>query len=210
MNFSLHLQPILLCLLGLLLEETRGFSPLWTIHHQKSIGRRFVLPDHYSKPPGRVDDIDTWIRWSSDSLKKAHGLSLLELMDVENIQDVHTHKRYAVLSHGTQEDPVFCYSNVAAREAFQYTEDELYQLPSRYSAPGGGERNSRQSIMDDVSNNNIWIIPSGIRQRKDKSLFEFRDVILWNVYNDRGIRLGQTAVYDQAKVTDVQPADSLN
>jgi hypothetical protein len=127
-------------------------------------------------------------------------------MDVESIQDVHTHKRYAVLSHGIQEDPVFCYSNVAAREAFQYTEDELYQLPSRYSAPGGGERKNRQS----VSNNNIWFIPSGIRQRKDKSLFEFRDVILWNVYNDRGIRLGQTAVYDQAKVTNVQSADSLN
>jgi MEKHLA domain len=153
-------------------------------------------------PPGRVEDIDEWMRWTSDSLNRAYNQSLLELMAVDSIDQIHTHKRYAVLSHGIQDDPIFCYSNVAARDAFQYTEDEFYQLPSRYSAPGGGDRQNRQKIMEDANNANLWIIPSGIRQRKDGSLFEFRDVILWNVYNPQGVRVGQSAVYDQFKVDD--------
>jgi MEKHLA domain len=155
-------------------------------------------------PVGRVDDINEWILWSSNSLAQAHNQSLLEMMKVDSIEQVHTHKRYAVLSHGTQDDPIFCYSNVAARDAFQYTEHEFYQLPSRYSAPGGGDRQSRQKIMEDADNANYWIIPHGIRQRKDDSLFEFRDVILWNVYNPQGVRVGQSAVYDQDKVANVE------
>jgi hypothetical protein len=155
-------------------------------------------------PLGRVEDVNTWIQWSSNSLKQVYNQSLLELMRIDSIEQVHTHTRYAVLSHGTQDDPIFCYSNVAARDAFQYTEDEFYQLPSRYSAPGGGDRQSRQKIMEDANNSNLWIIPHGIRQRKDGSLFEFRDVILWNVYNPQGVRVGQSAVYDQNKVAKVE------
>ena len=155
-------------------------------------------------PVGRVEDVNEWIQWSSDSLAQAYNQSLLEMMMLDSIERVHSHKRYAVLSHGVQDDPIFCYSNTAARDAFQYTENELYQLPSRYSAPGGGDRQSRQKIMEDANNANFWIIPHGIRQRKDGSLFEFRDVILWNVYNPQGVRVGQSAVYDQDKVSNVE------
>jgi MEKHLA domain/Ion transport protein len=104
-------------------------------------------------PLGRVDDINTWIQWSSNSLMQVYNQSLLELMRIDSIEEVHTHKRYAVLSHGTQDDPIFCYSNVAARDAFQYTEDEFYQLPSRYSAPGGG---SWSTITKEVMQKYWW------------------------------------------------------
>ena len=168
-----------------------------------------------SSVPGRVEDIDQWIQWCSDSLKQARGVSLLEFMQVDSIQAVHSHERYAVVSHGIQEDPIFCYANAATLKTFQYTEEEFYQLPSRKSAPTlGGERSTRQSIMSDVDNNQVWDIPSGIRQRKDGSLFEFRNVILWNVYDTTSTstesrRVGQCAVYDRALIQEVNTA-SIN
>ena len=182
-----------------------------------------------SIPTGRVEDIDQWIQWCSDSLEKFRGISLLEYMHVQSIQQVHTNERYAVVSHGTQKDPIFCYANAATLRTFQYdtdteTESEFYQLPSRKSAPtAGGERQKRQAIMDDAlridenssssSNNNpqVWDIKTGIRQRKDGSLFEFRNVLLWNVYKDDAAtttttaakRVGQCAVYDTAQIKEV-------
>ena len=153
--------------------------------------------------PGKIPDVATWLRWTSESLKNAHGISLLEALQVENWQEIDDHERYAVLSHGVQEDPIFCYSNVAARNTFGYSEVELYALPSRYSAPEQ-ERNRRQVVMDQKNEDRFWIIASGIRQRKDQSLFEFRDVWLWNVYDDDGTRVGQSAVYDRNKIVECQ------
>ena len=192
-----HLILQLLLTASLLWSKATGFVPIKPL-----LSRASSLLQ--STPTGRVQDIDKWIQWSSDSLQQVHNQSLLELMNVELIEQVHTHKRYAVLSHGTQDDPIFCYSNVATREAFQYTEDEFYQLPSRYSAPGGGERQDRQKVMDDADNSNLWTNFSGIRQRSDKSLFEFSNVILWNVYNPEGVRVGQSAVFDKDNIEEVE------
>jgi hypothetical protein len=170
--------PHLLASISFVCTTTTGFLCVKPLTPRHSWSRQNI-------PPGRVEDIDEWIQWTSDSLNQVFNQSLLELMAVDSIEEIHIHQRYAVLSHGIQDDPIFCYSNVAARDAFQYTEDEFYQLPSRYSAPGGGDRQRRQRIMEDANNANLWIIPSGIRQRKDGSLFEFRDVILWNVYESK-------------------------
>jgi hypothetical protein len=186
---------------------TGWVSPDATNNPKKSSTRNFqasTASSSASVPAGRVEDIDQWIQWCSDSLKKARGVSLLDYIHVDCIADVHSHERYAVVSHGTQDDPIFCYANAATLATFQYSEEEFYQLPSRKSAPTvGGERNNRQKIMKDVDNNQVWDIPSGIRQRKDGSLFEFRDVILWNVYTDKGQRVGQCAVYDRALIKEV-------
>jgi hypothetical protein len=201
-------HPLLLALICALCSTSTAFSPIRTrtLAHRTSSSLRATTVG----PPGRVEDIDEWIKWTSDSLQRFNSQTLFEFMNVETMEEIHNHERYAVLSHGVQEDPIFCYSNVAARKAFQYTEDELYLLRSRYSAPGGGERKDRAQIMNDVNNKNVWIIPSGIRQRKDGSLFEFRDVILWNVYHPiDGTRVGQSAVYDQDKVVDVQDVQCL-
>ena len=58
--------------------------------------------------------------------------------------------------------------------------------------------------MDDADNSNLWTNFSGIRQRSDKSLFEFSNVILWNVYNPEGVRVGQSAVFDKDKIEEVE------
>mmetsp|Transcript_29297 Transcript_29297/g.48425 ORF Transcript_29297/g.48425 Transcript_29297/m.48425 type:complete len:214 (-) Transcript_29297:35-676(-) len=195
--------------ISVLWNTSTAFSPIRTI---RTLSYRSTLIDSVvalqaGPPAGRIEDIDQWIEWTSDSLQQFDNQTLFDFMNVDTMEDIHNHERYAVLSHGVQDDPIFCYSNVAARTTFQYTEDEFYQLPSRYSAPvGGGERKDRAQIMNDVNNDNLWIIPNGIRIRKDGSLFEFRDVILWNVYH-HGVRVGQSAVYDREKVMEVKDDD---
>ena len=61
-----------------------------------------------------------------------------------------------------------------------------------------------KKVMDDADNSNLWTNFSGIRQRSDKSLFEFSNVILWNVYNPEGVRVGQSAVFDKDKIEEVE------
>jgi MEKHLA domain len=156
-------------------------------------------------PPGRVKNLTEWIQWSSDSLFRVYNQSLLEIMGLSSIDEVHTDTRFAVLSHNVDDDPIYCYTNQATRDIFQYTEDEYYQLPSRYSAPSGIARKNRQVIMDQSNQGDVWIMPSGLRQRKDGSLFEICDVILWNVYDAEGTRVGQSAVYDRMKVKNIDP-----
>ena len=152
---------------------------------------------------GKVANVAEWIQWTSDSLKLAHGISLFEVMNAEDWREIDEHERFAVLSHGVQDDPIFCYSNVATRETFGYSEDEFYSLASRYSAPPS-ERPRRQTVMDKKDDDIFWVIEKGIRQRKDQSLFEFQNVWLWNVYNPQGERVGQSSVFDRRQIQNCE------
>jgi hypothetical protein len=161
-----------------------------------------------SVPEGRVKDMDAWIQLSSDSLKKVTGRSLFDYMDdsVTEPSQVHGHERYAVLSHGVQDDPIYCYFNKAAFLQFQFSEDEVYRLPSRYSAPDGAARESRAADVQQAVAKDVKELGSVIRQTKHGDLFEMVNVILWNVYDKNGERVGQTAFYDRDLVRPVSKA----
>ena len=154
--------------------------------------------------------------------------------------------RFAFLSHGSQDDPIYCFFNQAALDLFQYSLDEIYQLPSRYSAPPD-LRSLRQTMIDtvaaravdtddsDPTTNNkdttkddekpvtnhtpsstyntttttttttmgdgvVWIHQT-VRQSKYGDLYRIQDIILWNVYDEEGYRVGQAAIIDTDKVT---------
>ena len=159
------------------------------------------------RPTGRVEDRDAWIDLSSHSLYDLSGKSMYDRMDqIDCATQVHATTRYAVLSHGTQEDPIFCYFNSGALQLFQWPESEIYQIPSRYSAPEGKLRDDRSSVISKTSQQQFNVIPSAIRQTRNGSLFEMVDVLLWNVYNEDGVRVGQTALVDCNKVKPVRTA----
>lgn len=168
---------------------------------QQSNQRRQTHSLHHVIPPGRVHDIDEWVRVSSDSLKRFTGVSLLELMDgVSTIHNVHDNERYAVLSHGNQTDPIYNYFNKGALLTFQWPESEIYALPSRYSAPDGFVRADRAKMMQTVVEQHVRIIPIAIRQTKAGECFQLTNVTLWNVYDDNGVRVGQTAIFDRTLI----------
>jgi MEKHLA domain len=185
-------------------------------------------------PPGRVQDRDEWVRWSSDSLKRWTGKSLLDRIeysvghdddggllgdcDVErksstvlSYERIHENVRFAVLSHGTQNDPIYNYFNRAALEQFEYPENEIYQIPSRCSAPAtaqgerdavmqkivGKEEEEANSTNNNDSSKNCIVIENGLRVTKGGRKFWLKDVLLWNVLNNAGERVGQTALFDR-------------
>jgi len=179
----------------------------FTIHPSQS--RRDALSLRYKQqlfgiPDGRVEDIDGWIRLSSESLKKLTGKNLFDRMeDVETYAHVHENERYAVLSHGTQDDPIYKYFNKGAFLTFRWPEDEVYKLPSRYSAPDGAVRSDRAVMMQTVVDQDVREIPVAIRNTKFGEQFQLKDAILWNVYDDSGRRVGQTALFDRTLITPV-------
>ena len=183
------------------------FHPGTLLLRQEGICRHGVFRERvrgfYSIPPGRVENMDDWVRLSSESLKVHTGESLLDRMDVGTVGLVHTNERYAVLSHGTQKDPIYNYFNRAALETFQWSEDEVYQIPSRYSAPDGATRSDRQERLKKTAEEDVINLPNAIRQTKSGDQFQINDVILWNVYNDDGVRVGQMAIFDRELIVPV-------
>ncbi|KAG7374027.1 MEKHLA domain containing protein [Nitzschia inconspicua] len=179
------------------------FAPLQTAHHTAVVRLPNTTVRHVT-PKGRVEDMDAWIQLSSDSLKKITGKSLFDYMEgVTRPDQVHDNERYAVLSHGTQDDPIYCYFNKAALQQFQWTENEIYSLPSRYSAPDGADRTSRQIDVEQAIQQDLKELKSVIRQTKHGDLFEMLNVLLWNVYDGKK-RVGQTALYDRELVRPIE------
>lgn len=151
--------------------------------------------------PGRVQDPDNWIRLSSESLKRCTGTSLFERLGVSTPNEVHENDRYAVLSHGVQDDPIYHYFNRAAFGTFQFPEQVVYKTPSRYSAPSGPERDvTRAKQVDDAVQHDHTVIPEAIRQTYHGNLIRVCNIVLWNVYDENGDRVGQTAIYDRSQV----------
>jgi hypothetical protein len=159
---------------------------------------------HYVAISAQVNDMDDWVRLSSESLQKLTGVSMLDRMEgVETVSQVHSNERYSVLAHDTEDDPVYCYFNAGAFLTYEYPPQEIYELPSRYSAPDGPVRADRQALMQTVVKEGVWTFPTAIRQSKSGHLFQLQDVILWNVYNNDGVRVGQTALFDRQRILPV-------
>jgi hypothetical protein len=115
-----------------------------------------------------VADMDEWILMSSHSLQKISGKSLFDISGVDHPSKVRTHERYAVLSHIVQDDPIYCYFNKVAFMQFKWTEGEVYQLPSRYSAPSGAARDSQQDDIKKAIDEDYRELSSVIRQTKGR------------------------------------------
>eukprot|EP00978_Attheya_sp_CCMP212_P006105 scaffold13756_cov54-Attheya_sp.AAC.2 len=167
---------------------------------------------------GRVTNITDWIRLSDESLRRLStdgkgGLfdrikeaSLLgqegrEPTVVWTAQEVHDSTRFAVLSHGNQTDPIYSYVNAAGFQVFRWPEHVYYQLPSRYSAPGGTHRASRAQVVDSTVVEDVKFLSEAVRVRYPNTTVTLRDAILWNVYNDAGYRVGQTVLFDVNQVS---------
>lgn len=100
---------------------------------------------------------------------------------------------FAVLSHNTQNEPVFNYANRCAMSLFGMDWQEITHLPSRYSAEpmlqeeraGFLERVAKFGYVDDYS---------GIRIAKNGKRFLIKHATVWNLIDGKGLPKGQAAV----------------
>ncbi|MBG1231037.1 MEKHLA domain-containing protein [Aestuariivirga litoralis] len=101
---------------------------------------------------------------------------------------------FALVAHGTEPDPIFCYANRAAQALWEMDWAAFTQLPSRMSAePASAIQDDRNRLMAAALANG-WIADySGIRVSATGRRFEIRDTVLWNVVDGAGKRWGQAA-----------------
>ncbi len=105
---------------------------------------------------------------------------------------------FAVVSHGTQADPVFNYANLFAQQLFGYAWEEFIALPSRLSARAP-ERDERARLLELVTRQGYIEDYAGIRVRRNGTLFRISRATVWNVVDTGGVLHGQAAMFSDTE-----------
>lgn len=103
---------------------------------------------------------------------------------------------YALVSHGTQDDPVFEFGNGTALELFELTWDEFTALPSRLSAEPL-ERDEREALLAEVEASGYVGDYAGVRVSSTGRRFRIEGATVWNVTDESGALIGQAALIDR-------------
>lgn len=105
---------------------------------------------------------------------------------------------FVVLSHGTQEDPIFNYGNRCAQELFEMDWETLTALPSRFSAEPL-HRGERQQLLEDVRTQGYSDNYRGIRISATGKRFYIESARIWMLLDTKGETVGQAATFSDWK-----------
>ncbi|MCP4992586.1 MAG: MEKHLA domain-containing protein [Gammaproteobacteria bacterium] len=103
---------------------------------------------------------------------------------------------FIVVSHGTEEDPLFNYGNLQAQKLFEMEWLALVGLPSRKSAERIN-RSERRSALDQVENQGYMDNYQGIRVSSSGRHFRIKNALLWNLIESNGNPYGQAACFSE-------------
>lgn len=103
---------------------------------------------------------------------------------------------YGVVSHDTQDDPVFNFGNRTALSLFQMEWSEFIIVPSRHSAESAN-RAERKRLLARVSKDGFIDDYRGIRISSTGIRFWIEDATVWNVINEKDKYCGQAAVFSR-------------
>jgi hypothetical protein len=138
-----------------------------------------------------------WLRahvaWLRESYRRLTGRDLIApntaAADAPSLLDC---AGFAVVSHGTEADPVFNYANHCALDLFATNWAAFTRLPSRFSAEEPN-RDSRAALLARVAQHGFADDYRGVRIGVDGRRFMIEDATVWNVSNERGEPAGQAA-----------------
>lgn len=103
---------------------------------------------------------------------------------------------FALVSHGTEADPIFNYGNNTALRLFGMDFEEFTTLPSRYSAEQPN-REERERLLREVKEKGFIDNYSGVRIARDGRRFVIERATVWNVIDDEGRYRGQAALFSR-------------
>ncbi|HEU0283202.1 MAG TPA: MEKHLA domain-containing protein [Gallionella sp.] len=103
---------------------------------------------------------------------------------------------YAVVSHGTEREPIFNYGNRLALQLFGMSWDEFTALPSRLSAEAPNQA-ERASLLAAVTRQGYIDNYAGIRIARSGRRFMIKDATIWNLLTPQGEYCGQAALIRQ-------------
>jgi len=101
---------------------------------------------------------------------------------------------FVVLSHDTNEDPLFTYANLAAQKLFAMPWEQIVGMPSRYSAEAPA-RDERQRLLDRVAEYGYIDDYQGVRVAQTGDRFLIRKATVWNLIDATGNKVGQAATF---------------
>ncbi len=108
---------------------------------------------------------------------------------------------YAVVSHGTEDDPIFNYANRTALRVFHMDWQAFTTLPSRKSAEPQN-RAERERLLTRVTRDGFIDDYRGIRISSTGNRFWIEDATVWNLINEKGVYCGQAAVFYRWKALE--------
>ena len=106
------------------------------------------------------------------------------------------HAPFALLSHGTEADPILNYGNETALNLWEMDFAHFTQMPSRLTAEPM-LREERQRLLETAARKGYIDDYAGIRISASGKRFRISNVILWSVTDTTGAQLGQAAFFDQ-------------
>jgi hypothetical protein len=126
----------------------------------------------------------------AENYQRFTSKSLLPVLSEEALYEA----PFALVAHGTEEDPIFNYANKTAQRLWEMDWGEFTKLPSRLSAEAM-RREERQQLLERVHQFGFAENYSGIRISKSGKRFWIKDTCVWNIFDPTGIKLGQAATY---------------
>jgi len=135
------------------------------------------------------------IRLLSDSLKHWSGCGLME----EASDPVMAARKlyfapFALLSHGTETDPVINYANHKAQVLFEMDWASFTTLPSRLSAEAP-VRAEREALLKRVTERGYIDDYYGVRVSSTGQRFRIEQATVWNLLDNNGGYCGQAAMF---------------
>ena len=129
-----------------------------------------------------------------DSFKNLTGESLVEgtFASEEELARAMYYAPVVIVSHDTQDDPVFNYANEAAQFLWEMSWDEFTKLPSRFSVEPA-KMSEREALLESTRKEGIIKGYKGVRISRSGKRFMIKDATLWNVYNELNLYCGQAA-----------------
>ena len=103
---------------------------------------------------------------------------------------------FALVSHGTEDIPVFNFGNKTALELFELSWDDFIKMPSRQSADNDNQED-RAKLMSRVNLNGFEENCRGIRISSTGKRFLIEGATVWNVFDEDHKPCGQAAMFSQ-------------
>ena len=101
---------------------------------------------------------------------------------------------FALVSHGTQTDPIFNYGNQTALQLWSISWDELVQTPSRLSAEPVN-RATRSAMLEQAAAKGYIDNYEGVRISTTGKKFSIEQAIIWNLVDEKETYCGQAATF---------------
>ncbi|MGS2717334.1 MEKHLA domain-containing protein [Eionea flava] len=145
--------------------------------------------------------LETQTQQILSSFQKATEKQLISTEDKTLPVKALYHAPFCVLSHNTDDDPIFNYGNQCAQQLFEMNWDTLTSLPSRLSAESITQQ-ERDHLLAQVKRHGFIDDYQGVRIAASGQRFMIERATVWNIYDEEEQYRGQAAALYQWSILE--------